>query len=197
MKVPQGHKFTQAGVIPSDWEVRRLKHISPRQSVGLVINPSTYFDSAGTVPMLVGSNVGENVIDWSSARRITADSNARLVASQLVAGDIVMVRVGEPGTAAVVPPELDRSNCASMMIVRQHRSFSSAWLCHVMNSRLGRSQVEHVQYGTAQKQFNIRDAVDFIYPVPPMSEQEAIAEALSDAEYPPGEPRIAAPAVPG
>lgn len=51
-----------------------------------------------------------------------------------------------------------------------------------MNSRLGRSQIEGVQYGTAQKQFNISDAINFRYPVPPLPEQEAIAEALSDAD---------------
>ena len=51
-----------------------------------------------------------------------------------------------------------------------------------MNSRIGRLQVDHVQYGTAQKQFNISDAVDFCYPVPPLSEQRAIATALSNVD---------------
>ena len=69
-----------------------------------------------------------------------------------------------------------------MMIVRQHPSFDSHWLCYMMNSQHGRRQVEHVQYGTAQKQFNISDAVDFIYPVPPLPEQRAIAETLSDVD---------------
>jgi hypothetical protein len=49
----RGYKQTEVGVIPEDWEVKPLKRISPKQSVGLVINPSTYFDSAGTVPLLV------------------------------------------------------------------------------------------------------------------------------------------------
>ena len=160
---------SEAGVFPSDWPVLSLKRISPKQGVGLVINPSTYFDKAGTVPLLVGSNVSENVIDATASNRITASSNAMLSASRLVAGDLVTVRVGEPGMTAVVPPELDGSNCASMMIVRRHSSFNSHWLCAVMNSPLGRRQVEHVQYGTAQKQFNIGDAIDFQFATPRMS----------------------------
>ena len=52
----------------------------------------------------------------------------------------------------------------------------------MMNSQHGRRQVEHVQYGTAQKQFNISHAVDFLYPVPPLPEQRAIAAALSDVD---------------
>ncbi|MBK6592833.1 MAG: hypothetical protein IPG23_08850 [Burkholderiales bacterium] len=100
-----GYKQTEVGVIPEDWEAKRLKSISPRQSVGLVINPSTYFDKSGTVPMLVGSNVGENAIDWESAKRITTASNQSLPASRLYSDDLVMVRVGEPGITAVIPPE--------------------------------------------------------------------------------------------
>lgn len=69
-----------------------------------------------------------------------------------------------------------------MMIVRKGPAFDSEWLCYTMNSWLGLRQVEHVQYGTAQKQFNISDAVHFSYPFPPLLEQEAIAEALSDAD---------------
>jgi type I restriction enzyme S subunit len=181
-EVRQGYKQTEVGVIPEDWEMKPLKKISPQQSVGLVINPSTYFDKAGTVPMLVGSNIGENIIDWASAKRITKASNQNLPASRLSAGDIVMVRVGEPGTTAVIPPEFDGCNCASMMIVRKHPSFDSDWLCFAMNSPIGRSRVSGVQYGTAQKQFNISDAVDFLYSLPPLSEQRAIATALSDVD---------------
>jgi len=179
VEVRPGYKLTEVGVIPEQWDAKPLKDISPKQSVGLVINPSTYFDKAGTVPMLVGSDVGENTINWGTAKRITTASNQLLSASRLRASDLVMVRVGEPGTAAVIPPEFDGCNCASMMIVRRDSSFDSTWLCFAMNSPLGRSRVASVQYGTAQKQFNISDAVDFLYPVPPLPEQRAIAAALS------------------
>ena len=181
-ELPKGYKLTKVGVIPEDWNLKRLQEISPQQSVGLVINPSTYFNKSGTVPMLVGSNIGENKIDWSSAKRITEDSNHKLPASRLSAGDLVTVRVGDPGTTAVIPAEFDGCNCASMMIVRKHPSFDSEWLCSVMNSPFGRSRVAGVQYGTAQKQFNISDAVDFCYPVPPLPEQRSIATALSDMD---------------
>ncbi len=180
--IPKGYKWTEVGVIPEDWEVKQLRKISPAQSVGLVINPSSYFNDQGTVPMLVGSNIGENVIDWEFAKRISAESNVQIPASRLSAGDLVTVRVGEPGVTSVVPPEIDGCNCASMMIIRKHQSFDSNWLCFVMNSSVGRCQVANVQYGTAQKQFNISDAVRFAYPVPPLVEQRAIAKALLDTD---------------
>ncbi len=176
------YKQTEVGVIPEDWRVATLREISPKQSVGLVINPSSYFEKNGSVPMLVGSSIGPNRINWESANRITEESNKQIAASRLSVGDLVTVRVGEPGITAVIPPDLDGCNCASVMIVRRGPTFDSHWLCYTMNSPMGISQIENVQYGTAQKQFNIGDAVNFVYPFPPLHEQQAIAAALSDAD---------------
>lgn len=132
--------------------------------------------------MLVGSHISENSISWKAANKITEKSNSLIPATRLYANDLVMVRVGDPGVTAVIPPELDGCNCASMMIIRQGREFDSNWLCYVMNSDIGRNQVENVQYGTAQKQFNISDAINFVYPTPPLAEQKAISYILSEFE---------------
>ena len=182
MELKAGYKQTEVGVIPEEWDVLRLKQLSPAQTVGLVINPSTYVEEHGVVPMLVGSDIEPNKIIWGNARRISEVSNQSLPASRLAADDLVVVRVGEPGITAVVPPELDGCNCASVMIVRKHPRFDSRWLCYLMNSKAGLAQIANVQYGTAQKQFNISDAINFRYAVPSRVEQRAIAEALSDAD---------------
>lgn len=173
---------TEIGSFPPDWPIRRLDQIAGGVSVGLVINPSTYFSERGTVPMLLGSQVTPNKIDHGAAKRITSQSNTKIPASILRAGDLITVRVGDPGTTAVIPDELDGCNCASMMIIRRAPSFNSAWLSHLLNSPVGSRQVANVQYGTAQKQFNIGDAVGFLFPVPPKSEQDAISKALSDTD---------------
>ena len=82
-----------------------------------------------------------------------------------------------PGITAVVPPECEGGNCASVMLVRRGE-FNSDWLCFVMNSRAVRYQVEIVQYGAAQEQFNINHAVEFVVSKPPRTEQDAIATFL-------------------
>ena len=101
-----------------------------------------------------------------------------LAKSRLRAGDLVCVRVGAPGVTAVVPPELAGANCASVVIVRHVDSFDSQWLCYAMNSRLVRYQVELVQYGAAQEQFNVAHAVEFFVPLASPAEQTEIAEFL-------------------
>jgi len=64
------------------------------------------------------------------------------------------------------------------MLIRRGE-FNSDWLCYTMNSRVVRYQVEVVQYGAAQEQFNISHAVDFLIPVPPVEEQSQIASVLN------------------
>ena len=91
------------------------------------------------------------------------------------------MRVGAPGVAVAVPPELDQCNCASMMIVRSDGSFVSEWMVHAFNSPALRWQVDIVKYGAAQKQFNISHAVNFWFPVPPKEEQEYIVEYLCNS----------------
>ncbi len=163
---------------PSHWQTKRLRHISNFIVVGVVVNPSSYVTDEGVV-FLLGGDVREMRIDTTDCNRCSAESsNGPLIKSRLDAGDIVVVRVGYPGVAAVVPPELAGGNVASMMLVRKHERFCSQWLAYAFNSQVGRDQVEVVQYGAAQKQFNISHAVDFAFPFPPLAEQAAIAAYL-------------------
>jgi type I restriction enzyme, S subunit len=154
------------GDVPAHWELRRLKHISPFITVGVVVNPSTFVSEEG-YPFIYGGDIREGVIDWANSRRITSESSEANSKTRLKAGDLVTVRVGAPGITAVVPAECDGGNCASVMLVRQG-NFNSHWLCFAMNTRIVRFQVEVVQYGAAQEQFNISHAISS---VPTLSHQ--------------------------
>lgn len=162
------------GEIPEHWVIKRLKHISPKVGVGLVINPSTYTRDEG-VYFIFGGDVKEYEFDLTKTRRISEKDSDNLLPSRLNHRDLVSIRVGYPGVTAVVPEHLEGSNCASVIIIRKG-TYNSDWLCAAMNVWVGRQQVDLASYGAAQKQFNVADAVEFIFPVPPQSEQDDIAE---------------------
>jgi type I restriction enzyme, S subunit len=161
------------GDVPEHWSVKRLKHISPFMTVGIVVNPSTFVAEEG-FPFIYGGDIREGVIDWKNARCIDTESSDSNAKTRLKAGDLLTVRVGAPGVTAVVPVECEGGNCASVMLIRQG-NFNSQWLCYAMNTRIVRFQVEVVQYGAAQEQFNISHAVKFWTPTPPRAEQDEIA----------------------
>jgi type I restriction enzyme S subunit len=161
------------GKVPEHWIVRRLKHISPKVGVGLVINPSTYTKDEG-VYFIFGGDVKEYKFDLSKTRRITPEDSDNLLPSRLNHRDLVAVRVGYPGITAVVTEELEGANCASVIVIRRGQ-YNSDWLCAAMNAWVGRQQVDLVSYGAAQKQFNVADAIEFVFPLPPIEEQDDIA----------------------
>jgi len=167
------------GEVPEGWVVKRLKHISPKVGVGLVINPSTYTTDEG-VYFIFGGDVKEYRFDLSKTRRISPSDSDGLLPSRLNHRDLVCVRVGYPGITAVITKELEGSNCASVIVIRSG-SYNSDWLCAAMNMWVGRQQVELASYGAAQKQFNVADAIEFIFPVPPIQEQDDIADYVDHA----------------
>ena len=169
-------KFGWLSDVPAHWEVKRLKTISPFITVGVVINPSDYVSEDG-LPFIYGGDISEGRISVDSCRKISPENSQKQAKTVLEAGDLLTVRVGAPGVTAVVPESCAGGNCASVMLVRKGR-FDSRWLCYAMNSRMVRYQVEVVQYGAAQEQFNISHAINFWIATPPHPEQIEIAAFL-------------------
>jgi type I restriction enzyme S subunit len=168
--------LTWLGDVPAHWEVKRLKTISPFITVGIVVNPSDYVSEEG-LPFIYGGDISEGKISLDNCRKITPEDSQRQSKTMLESGDLLTVRVGAPGVTAVVPQSCSGGNCASVMLVRKGK-FDSTWLCYAMNSRMVRFQVEVVQYGAAQEQFNISHAINFWIATPPQSEQADVAAFL-------------------
>ena len=144
MSFPRYPEYKDSGVewlgeVPAHWAVLPLKRVSPQQTVGIVVNPSEYITDEG-LPFIYGGDISEGRIDYISSRRISPENSQRNEKTCLKAGDLLTVRVGAPGITAVVPPECEGGNCASVMLVRRGE-FNSDWLCFVMNSRAVRYQV--------------------------------------------------------
>ena len=160
------------GDIPDHWRAVRLKYVTPNVTVGVVVNPSTYFENDGTVPFLRGLDVNRDEIALENVKRISEKSNGINSKSTLREGDLVSIRVGYPGVTAVIPKELDGANCASLLIIKKPKTIGSRLLCYQINTDIGRNQVKLLQQGAAQEQINVSDIVDFWVTCPP--EKEAI-----------------------
>lgn len=165
------------GEIPAHWDLLPLKRISPKQHGRLIVSPNNYIEDEG-IPIVFGFNIRDGQIDLDTIRYIGFQYGERFRNCTVAAGDLLCVRVGAPGETAVVPSELDGCHFASTMQIVQHPSFYSPWLAHVFNSRVVRHQIGLVQYGAAQEQINVGDAVRFRIPTPPLKEQVALSKHL-------------------
>ncbi|MDC0329322.1 restriction endonuclease subunit S [Nitrosopumilus sp.] len=172
------YKQTELGLIPKEWTIKRIKEIT-KVSVGLVINPSTYFDKNGTVPMITGKNVTEKGIVLDDVDFISEKSNRFLETTRIWSGDLVTMRVGYPGRTSVVKKELDGINCASVIITRKNKKILSAFLGYLINSELISKQIIRNQVGGAQKVVNIGSWKEFFIVLPPIPEQEIIVQYIT------------------
>jgi type I restriction enzyme S subunit len=166
------------GEIPAYWAAKRLKFISPEITVGIVVTPAKYYESAG-VPCLRSLNVREEGLTDSELVYISDESNALLEKSQVFSGDLVAVRSGQPGTTAVVDGRFDGANCIDLIIIRRSHACVAAFLAHFLNSQPAKMQFLSGSGGAIQQHFNIETAKDLVAPVPPLEEQRAIVAHIA------------------
>ncbi|MFF4203009.1 restriction endonuclease subunit S [Streptomyces sp. NPDC001668] len=157
-----------------------LKYLAEKVTVGIVITPAKWYVESGGVPALRGLNVKPGLIDTENLVSISSEGNAENVKSRLVAGDVVIVRTGQAGAAAVVPEELDGANCIDLILVRPGRKLNSAYLQYALNSNWVRMQVAKNSVGSIQAHFNVGSMKQVSIPSIPLVEQEEIVAALDE-----------------
>jgi type I restriction enzyme S subunit len=112
-----------------------------------------------------------------------ADNETKLAKTRLKVGDLVLVRSGQPGTAAVIPPELDGVNAIDLLIATPIREqCDPAYLCFFFNSRRGRAIVSSSQRGQVQKHLNVGLLNDSVILFPPVSLQSEFARRVAAVE---------------
>lgn len=166
------------GEIPKEWVIQKIKSISSRINVGVVIRPSEYFDENGTVPFLRGINVKEYLISSDNMVYINESSNHILSKSQVHTDDILIVRDGSIGTSCVVPAEFDGANVVSMVIATPSISCDSRFICYSLNSDVGKTQFTLTKIGSALTHTSVSAVSDIIVAVPSCAEQKEIADYL-------------------
>jgi type I restriction enzyme, S subunit len=160
-------------MIPLKYEVQSV-------SVGIVITPASWYVDSGGVIALRGLNVRPGHIDTSDVVRISHTGHQENIKSRLSRGNVVVVRTGQAGAAAVVPEELDGCNCIDLLIIRPGRSTSSSFLAHYLNSFYARDKITEYSVGSIQSHFNVGSMKNLGFPLIEPKEQERRASALDE-----------------
>lgn len=165
---------------PKGWETAAFESLCSRVTVGIVVQPASYYRESG-VPALRSLNIKPNKIVLNDLVYFSEqDNNTRLKKTKLKAGDLVLVRSGQPGTAAVVPRELDGINAIDILIASPKATeANSAYLCSFFNSTAGRALILSAQRGQIQKHLNVGSLNSAEIITPPLNLQELFAERLA------------------
>lgn len=159
------------------WPEESAMDLLDRATVGIVIKPADLYVNDGSgVPALRSLNVLKNRLSWDDCVRISDEGHANNQKSALHAGDVVIVRSGRPGDAAVIP-ELDHGlNAVDLIVSTPGPRLRSEFFCRFLNSIAGRKQFASGIAGTAQLHFNVSLFKKLRIPAPPLDVQDEFIE---------------------
>ncbi|OGT72293.1 MAG: hypothetical protein A3H44_10660 [Gammaproteobacteria bacterium RIFCSPLOWO2_02_FULL_57_10] len=167
------------GEVPEHWEVSKLGFLTNEVTVGIVVTPAKYYVDSG-IPCLRSLNVRAGYLQKENFVYISEMSNALLSKSKLAAGDVVVVRTGQPGTASLISDDLDGCNCIDLIIIRKSPKLMSKFLELQLNSEFAKIQISAGSDGAIQQHFNVEMAKSLRIFVPLLQEQQ---EIVSHLEY--------------
>jgi type I restriction enzyme S subunit len=178
------YKQTEVGVIPADWEVSKLdKHATFRTGpFGSALHQSDYVDDG--VPVINPMQIIDGKIRPTSSMAITEQAARKLSEFRLSSGNVVIGRRGEMGRCALVRTEEHGWLCGTgSMIIRAGPSLDARFLQRVLSSPPVIAEIENTSVGSTMINLNQGTLRNLLVPLPPTkAEQEAIADALSDAD---------------
>ena len=168
---------------PMGWEMVNGGRVSRRLTVGIVIKPASYYQPTG-VPAIRSLNVRTNKIEIASLVYVSAEDNeGRLKKTRVWKDDVLLVRSGQPGTAAVVPAELDGVNAIDILILTPDQHVAHpVYLSNYYNSAGGKRMVLGAQRGQIQKHLNLGSLRSAPIPLPPLNLQHRFAAIVAAIE---------------
>jgi type I restriction enzyme S subunit len=184
MEVMPGYKQTEVGVIPEDWEVEPLGALTdPKRpiSYGIVQTGPSVQNGVRCLRVLDVDDGRINKADLITTAKAISDAYKRTI---LRAGDLVTPLRGKVGDVALVEEDLAGANLTRGVALIAIQPDWSAFYCKQFISSLStRSRLEQSMNGSALQEVPIATLRTFKIALPPTkAEQEAIAEALSDAD---------------
>jgi type I restriction enzyme S subunit len=169
------------GDVPAHWTVGVLSRFSERVVVGIAEAATHAYTETG-IPILRSTNVRPNLITGEILRideRFAEERGSK----RMSAGDLVTVRTGNPGVTAVVPPELDGSQCFTMLVTTLDRKRADPWFLALwMNADAAVTFFALEGWGSAQQNISVPILKSLPVPLPPLREQRQILDFCRTAD---------------
>lgn len=170
-------------MIPEDWNVQELDSISFVTSGKRLPLGKSLTDSETPYPYIRVSDMRPGTVCLDEIKYVPEDVFPAINRYRIFADDIFISVAGTLGIVGKVPPALDGANLTENADRITNISCSQDYLLHILGSPPVQTTIESIQTVGAQPKLALTRIRKFLIPLPPTKlEQEAIAEALSDAD---------------
>lgn len=168
--IPQGYKNSPLGIIPEEWKVKKLGDVSECFSGGTPkASNNEYYD--GNIPFIRSGEIHQkNTALFLSELGLT-ESSAKIVEK----GDLLIALYGaNSGDSAI--SQINGAINQAILCIRPHNLLTS-FLCPFLELNKNMYIAKYLQGGQGNLSGDI--IKNYIIPIPPLPEQQKIAEVLS------------------
>ena len=178
-QVPKGYKKTKVGIIPEDWDFIKLVDITFKITDGTHKTPK-YIDSG--IIFLSAKNIIGNDLNFCNIKYISKREHQDLIKRCFPEeNDILLTKSGSLGSAIVIPKlEFEFSIFESLALLKINQNICSPYyLNQYINSGYAKKYFNAITTGLAVKHLHLVDLRKTKIPLPPLKEQQKIANILT------------------
>jgi len=165
---------------PKNWQRLNGDEYAKKISVGVVVRPASYYVDTG-IPALRSQNITKDGISMKNLVYFSAEDNEKKLSKSIIrTNDVLIVRTGQPGTAAIVPKKLDGANCIDVIIVKLNTEIlTPEYLVTFFNSVGGKDIVLKTARGQIQQHFNVGALNEAKIPIPSLELQKEFSNIFT------------------
>lgn len=185
MDVKSNYKLTDLGEIPNDWGVYPLKEIVLQIGDG---NYSSKYPKNDDfidfgIPFLRANNLKNGKLSMKDMRYISVEQHNTLKKGHIKVGDIIITVRGQIGNVAITTKEFNDVNMnAQLAFLRFNDQISSKFILYFFQTTVMQNLLFSITTGTALQQLPINRLKNISIIIPPLDEQQKIAEILSTVD---------------
>ena len=174
-------KDSEVGRIPVGWEVESLESLCDFITKGAT--PTTYgfqWEETG-IPFLRSECVSDNGLVLKAAMFISQEANKHMKRSEIKSGDILMTITGNVGRVILLNETFGSGNINQHIARIRVRSdnIDKKFAYYYLSQDKYRMHYYKITTGQAYPQISLKQVRESVLPVPPLDEQNRIAEILS------------------
>ncbi|OBQ16021.1 restriction endonuclease subunit S [Anabaena sp. AL93] len=176
----EGYKKTEVGVIPHDWEVDSITKYC--QEIFLGLTAKVDYVNHGGIPLIRATDISNGKLSFQNALFISNKQHKQLTKYRKAKlGDVLVSKSGSLGVCALVDTEKEFSIYESIIVLQPIlNKLFSRFLLYLVSFQDTQKRLLGETVGSTVGHLNLNNFKQLQIPLPPLPEQKAIAQSLSD-----------------
>jgi type I restriction enzyme S subunit len=180
------HKFKDSplGRIPEEWEVKKIKEFVLKIIDNRGKTPPTSEEGIDLIETVCITDKNKKHPDFSKVRNYVSEDtyNKWFRSGHPKEKDILIAMVGENVGSVAIMNNLKGCIAQNLIALRLEENTYPEFLYYLLTSEYFQRQMFVVLMTAAQPSLKLPHLLNFIFPLPPLSEQKRIAEILSQID---------------